>query len=291
MSQSAVSPFVTTYAQQTPYITVAEFEAAPTAIDISDLVPDGSLADQQAALADVIARASGWADDICNQVLAATVNTERARYRVNRYGYVRVPLRYKPVLEVVGIKVGLRVAAMTTFTDFTNVQVNKYSVDIPAVPSVASVPCIWGVGADLLVEVQYVNGWCNALLTTDVLAGATTLLIAPTEGVYPGTALRISDGVQSEVVTVASSYVSGSSIPLLAPTSFAHATGVSVSNLPVQVKQATVLLTAVLIQTRGDDAIILDSVENPTRLSDTYGASGTNVALAMSQLNSLMRVW
>jgi hypothetical protein len=290
---SAVSPFVTTYATSTPYITIEEFKRAPTALDVSDLVPEGSSEDQDQVLAEVIARASGWADTICNQVLAATKNIERDRYRVNRWGCVSVPLRYKPVLEVVGVKFGLQPSSMQDLTDYSNVVVNKYSVDIPVLPAIrmSDFPGIWTIGSHLLVEVTYINGWCNAVLTGDVIQGATSLPLAPTEGIYPGQALRISDGISSEAVTVASDYAGGSPLKIVGGTAFGHSTGVSISNLPTQVKEAVILLTTALIQTRGDDAIILDSVENPTRLGEQYGAAGTNVNIAFGMLRQLMRAW
>lgn len=293
---SAVSPFVATYATATPYITLDEFLAAPTALEIDDLIPGGTEAQQHQAITDTIARASGWVDELCRQVLAATLNTERSRYKIKRGGYVSIPLRYKPVLEVTGVKFGMSPARMNDLTDFSEVQVNRYSVDIPVFPAAqGNTVAPYAIGGNLLVEVSYINGWCNALLASAATEGSSTLDIAPVIGIYPGQSLRISDAsisVNSEVVTVTEDYVPGDSpVPLVAPTGFAHDKGVSVSNLPLVVKQATILLTSVLIQTRGNDAIILDSVENPTRLSDTYGASGTNVNLAIGMLDTLKRAW
>lgn len=286
---SAVSPFVTTYATATPYITVEEFLAAPTALEIDDLIPGGTAAQQQQAIADQIARASSWIDIICRQVLAATLNIERDRYRIRRDGMVSVPLRYKPVLEVTGIKFGRSPADMAELTDFSNVDVKRYSVDIPVFPAYhGNTVGPYAVGSRILVEVSYINGWCNALLASAVITGATTIPVDPAIGIYVGSGLRISDGSESEVVTVGAIAGNVLTVP---PIQFDHAAGVSISNIPPAVKQACVLLTAVLIQTRGNDAIILDSVENPTRLSDTYGASGASVNLALGQLATVTRAW
>jgi hypothetical protein len=290
MSPSAVSPFVTTYAAATPYITVEEFLAAPTALEIDDLIPGGTEAQQIQAITDQIARASSWIDVICNQVLAATLNTERDRYLIKRGGYVAVPLRYKPVLEVTGIKFGRSPSLLVTMTDFSDVDVKRNGVHIPVFPaSQGNTVTPYNIGSKILVEVSYINGWCNALLAADVAQGAMTVEVNPVIGVYPGSGLRISDGPSSEVVVVDS--IAGDVLTLAAPATFTHSAGISISNLPSAVKQAAILLTSVLIQTRGNDAIILDSVENPTRLSNTYGASGASVALAMSQLTTVTRVW
>jgi len=52
----AVASNITTYASHSPYITVAEWQAAPTAIDTSDLILGGSPDQQTQAVADAIER-------------------------------------------------------------------------------------------------------------------------------------------------------------------------------------------------------------------------------------------
>lgn len=293
---SAVSPIVTAYATATPYITRAEFQAAPTALDISDLIPNGSQAQQDQALDDTILRASSWCDSICRQVLAATTDIEREWYRVDRNGSVRVPLKYKPVLEVTAVKVGTKPSTMTALTDFSDVVVKRNSVEIPVFafspPTLVAPPGGIQIGSRVLVDVTYINGWLNTTLAVSASVSSTSVTVTKGLGIYPGSQFTIFDGPSTEVVTVASTYVQGSTtVPLTTGLAYGHVSGVSVSNLPSRVKEAAILLTSVLVQTRGNDAIILEAMENPGRMSTSYGAQGNNVELAKSMLETLIRAW
>lgn len=293
VSPSAVSPFVTEYTAETPYITVAEFLAAPTALEISDLIPGGTQAQQTRALQETIAKASSWADSIVKQVLACTVDVERGRYRVDRYGYVNVPLKYNPVLEVTSVNVGTRPSKMHPLLDFSDLEMHRYSIRVPVwslnLPfSIQGSPSL---GSRVLVDVTYVNGWVNALTSAATVYGATTLPLTSVLGVFPGSSLTVSDGLSTETVTVAANYGAGTSPVLLAaPLAYAHAAGVSVNNMPSRVKEAVIALTTVLIQTRGNDAIILDAMDTPQRMSGAMGSSEEGMALAMDLLESLERV-
>jgi hypothetical protein len=72
----------TTEAFSTPYLTLGEFKNAPTSIDIDNLVFNSQDPDtQDSELVNVIARASSWIDTFCNQVLAATTESEQQRSR------------------------------------------------------------------------------------------------------------------------------------------------------------------------------------------------------------------
>jgi hypothetical protein len=291
-----ISPQTTTYTYTAPYLTVAEFMAAPTALSLTDLIPDGTAAQQEQVLVDCIQRASSWIDDLCGQVLASTLDFDRGYYRVNRYGVVKVPLRYKPVLEIRTISVGTQVSNLTLLPDYSNVSIMLYGmVEIPVCGSFRSTtqPYYAGavsVGDRVLVDVTYVNGWPNTTTSTQNLAGASFLTVDLPSGIYPGTQLNIYDNISTEQVTVSSLYVQGSSVvPLTTPLQNYHDAGVSVSNIPTRIKQACVLLTVALIQSRGDDAIILDSME-PSQMSGQYGASSEGIAMAIDLIDSMRRV-
>jgi hypothetical protein len=109
----AVANNVNTYASRSSYVTVQEFKDAPTAVELDNLVLNGSTASQDEALAVVIERASSWADALTYQTLAATVDTAYGRARVRSDGTVRFPLPFKPVIAVLGIAVGGRPSAMS----------------------------------------------------------------------------------------------------------------------------------------------------------------------------------
>jgi hypothetical protein len=302
VAQSVISPLIPTYAYTTPYITVAEFLAAPTALDTTSLITGGTPAQQTQALADAISRASSWIDDLCEQVLAATLDLDRGRYRINREGTLRIPLRYKPVLEVRSISIGARPSLLTPLSSLVDVAILGHgTIEVPLLGGNAfTSPALGGpyasgglsTGSRPLVDVTYVNGWANNLTTTATAAGASSVNVNAPLGVYPGTILSFYDGANTEQVTVAANYIPNSSPILLAnPTLNAHVTGTSLSNLPPRVKEAAILLTCAVIQSRGDDAIILDAMETPSRSSAQSGATGETIMTAKAMLRTLKRAW
>ena len=119
---STISPLFST-----PYLTVAEYKQAPTAVDVDDLVGGGTQAINDAELYNVIARASSWIDTHCGQVLAATVDTDSLRTRVSRDGMMHVHPRYWPVVSVQSASFGYAPNAMTSL-DPTTAWIDRKSV-------------------------------------------------------------------------------------------------------------------------------------------------------------------
>lgn len=277
---SALSPYRTEYATEVSYLTEAEFLATPTALSIQDLIPDGSQAEQDGALSTAIARASSWVDNILNQPLAVNSAMEQGWYRVDRYGRLNVPLENKPLLEVTSVSLGTKPSNLTPLASLADVCVNRSTIEIPAANQV--------VASKVLVQVGYLAGYAVTTVADPVTATSTSLPLISVAGVYPGTSLTIADGARTEHVVVDS--VTGSTATLTSGLAYAHATGVAVGNLPNRAKEACALLTVVVIQTRGNDAIILDALEQPMRLSSEYGASGVNMNLAMTLLKKMDRV-
>jgi hypothetical protein len=290
----AVANNVNTYASRSSYVTVQEFKDAPTAVELDNLVLNGSTASQDEALAVVIERASSWADALTYQTLAATVDTAYGRARVRSDGTVRFPLPFKPVIAVLGIAVGGRPSAMSPMGSLVDVVINQHgTIEFPAF-GVASNGYGYGlsgfgVASQPLVQVTYVNGYPNTTAAGATTAGLTTLPVVSVLGVFPGTTLTVYDGPSTETVTVLAT--SPGSLTLAAPLRFAHAPGVSVSALPPKVKQAVILLAASLIQTAGTDAIVLQQMAEPGGLVSEKGASAENIALAMDMLDEFKRVW
>lgn len=281
----AIAPTVATYAARSPYLTIDEWTNAPTSIDIDDLVPGGTEQEQSQALADCIIRASSWIDDVCQQVLAATVDTAYGRWRVDRYGMVQVPLPCKPVLEVSAVAVGRTAGQLAALGDLSGIEFRDGGVIAVTVHG-------YRAGEHPLVQVTYVNGWPNTLTAEPVNAGDTSLQVDPAVGIYPGSVLTVSDGAATEQVTVDATYTAGAStLPLAAALTNAHNARVAVSSLPPRVKQAAILLTSALVQTRGNDAIVLAAMKDPSAVSGSDDAATSNVKLALSLLASLRRAW
>src|SRR5665213_350510 len=108
--QPAVSPDTATLFRRAPYISPSEYKQTPTAVAVSGLVPGGNAAENEAALAAVIARASDWVDTICfhraDGTLAASPATESGWIRVKGDGSIKLICNYKPILEVDALAIG-----------------------------------------------------------------------------------------------------------------------------------------------------------------------------------------
>jgi hypothetical protein len=291
---TVVAPNITTYSSHTSYLTFDEWNTAATAIDIRDLVVGGTEEQQKMVVLNAIERASSWIDQICNMVLSATRDTHHGRYRVGRYGTVMVPLPNKPILEVSNIRIGLTSSSLVEISDTSNVDISLGGVvEIPVVETFQRpYGDMIGNSSRLLVMLDYVNGFPNTSLTSPASAAGSSITVASSIGVYPGTPLTIYDVTAGiETVVVSPSFTAGSTtVPLVGHLTFAHAAGVSVSNLPAVIKEATVLLTSTLIQTRGDDAIMLDSMDPHQMSSSAAGQAKESERLATTMLENFVRI-
>lgn len=295
MTVPAVAPWVPTYATYASYVTVEDFLAEPTGVDTTQLVPGGDVATNKAALARVIARASSQADTICLQVLGATVDVTAGVFRVHRGGWIGIPAPYTPLIQVNSVLVGSGPASLSPVPDLSGVRFEQKVAWVP-LGGVASSPagglCVPGRPGWVYAQMAYVNGHANTLTSSSSLAGVSSLPVANPLGIFPGLPMTVYDSASTEPVTVASSYVLGSSaVPLTAPTSFAHAAGVSVSALPPFVRDAVFLLTASLIKVRGAEAFTMDAVlEQPGRTQQIDPGGTTEFNDAKALLAPLVRV-
>lgn len=273
----------------TPYITITEYKQAPTGTDVDDLVGGGTTAINDVELANEIARACSWIDSHCNQVLAATLDTDNFRGRISRDGFLKVHPRYNPIVEVVSASVGVQPNYMTSL-DPTTAWIEPQSVLFPmtgvagffAAPIQFSPP--YTIGREVLVSMTYVNGYANTLLASNASVGASTLSVNDLTGFVPGQKFQVYDGADNELLTVASSFTpaqAAGSLPLAAPTSKAHSAGVSVSALPPAIKLAAIYMTNVLLKSRGNASVVMQGLsftpteildKNPTVLSDYTAA-------------------
>ena len=250
-----VAPYIPTYASYTPYITAGEYTAAPTGVDVSQLVPGGTSVQNADALTNTIARASSWADDYCRQVLASTVDTTVGYFRINREGLIRVPVEFGPVVQVNSVSVGYTPSTVTALTDLTDVWIQRKVVTVPVFTSIPILqPSYNGrwMGSRLFTTVQYVNGYANTLTATATLVGGSTLVGVSSLGVIAGMGLTIYDPGATELVVVLS--VVGNTITTVTPMRFAHGVGVSISAMPPSIKQAVIFYTSALIKTRGSES-------------------------------------
>lgn len=250
-----------------PYMTIAEFKAAPTAVDVTNLYRGGNTAQQDAELANVVNRASAWVNTICGQNLAATKDTETGRVVVNRAGEIIVHPRYWPTLEVTDFQMGALPSELSALSDFSNVFIEreKFTIASTALTLTSSAgPLQFGMspaGYRAYARWTYVNGWPVTTVKTAAVHAAPTLGVVDATGCYPGTVLTIADADNTETVTVAS--VAGTTLTLTANLAHDHAIGIGISSLPPSVKEACIALTSAFVKARGNGAIVMAQINTP----------------------------
>jgi len=260
----------TTEQFSTPYLTIAEYKQAPTAIDYNNLVVASSdPAVQDAELANVIARASSWIDVHCNQVLAATEETEQQRSRIRPDGSIIIHPRYSPLVALLSLSYGSDLNQLQDYPDVSKGWLEDQSVILPNNVNYTSQGALqFGIPVaprrDIFVRYTYVSGYANTLLASSVSSGASSVTVKSASGIMVGSWLTVYDGLSTENVQVASTYTYGSTtVPLVSPLAYAHASGVAFSALPPAVKQAAILATTAFIKVRGDTSLVMDVINTP----------------------------
>lgn len=276
----------TTRQFSTPYLTIDEYKQAPSSIDYTNLVVNSTDPNvQDAELSNVIARASSWIDQYCNQVLGATTNTETQRSRMRSDGTIRIHPRYSPIVALTAFNYGVSPNQMVSFPDCSQAWIEDESLIIPY--STANLtyssqgPLQFGLPAipraEIYCEYTYVNGYTSSLLASNASVGASSITVTDGTGITAGSELTIYDGLATENIVVDSSYAFGSTtVPLDSPLVFGHSSGVAVSALPPAVKQAAILATTAFLKVRGDgsmtmmsgSAVNYSSYDKPTHDND-----------------------
>ena len=281
---SAFAPFNTSYVNRVPYITYQEYQSAPTAMDINNLIPGGP-AVQLVALNEAIARASSWIDQFCMGAwgtLASTVEVENARSWGTYRNTLSIKTKYWPITEVSAFSYssmsgGLARNNAASITPAGNITVYPQSFEVAPAGIVSfGLNAPGGImrGVEYDCQWQYSNGFPVSTLSASVAAGATSFVPVSAQGIYPGTTLTIYDEPYNEQVQVSSVEVADTS-PVLITGSFQyqHASGVMVTNLPPSVKMAAISATTALIKQRGSGAMIVSDIGD---LRDIDGGKGEN---------------
>lgn len=290
----------TTRQFSTPYLTVAEFKQAPTAIDYNNLVVGSTdPAVQDAELANVIARASSWVDTYCNQILGATTDTENQRVRMRSDGTVAIHPRYWPILAVTNLSLGgqpnLMYSVPNPAVGWIEDQSFIYPWNTASLNYSSQGPLQFGMPssprAQMYASITYVNGYASTLLAASVSLGASSLTVANGVGLLPNSMVTIYDGLNTENVTVASTYTFGSTtVPLAAPLSHAHSAGVSISALPPSIKEATILATTAFLKVRGDNSLTMAVTNAPSMAVADSQRFGSDLAIAKELLKPFRRI-
>jgi len=281
----------------TPYLTIAEFKQAPTAVDVDDLVGGGTQAINDQELTNVIGRASSWIDSYCGQVLASTTDTEAMRARVDRRGFLMVHPRYSPITELVALSYGSLPSNMASVSAST-AWIENQSIVIPLQGmSTAFMGPIqfsgnYSTSQEQFISVTYVNGYANTVLTASVSASATSLPVVDLAGFLPNNQFQVYDGSSTELLTVAASFVAVSgpgSLPLARPVAYPHLAGISVSALPPAVKQAAIYVTSAILKARGNATLVMGSL-TPSTIQTANPAAANDLAAAWDILRPFRRI-
>jgi hypothetical protein len=288
----------TTQLLSVPYLTLNEYKSAPTAIDLDNLVFDSQDPDvQDAELTNVIARASSWIDTYCNQVVGATLETETQRSRISTDGSIRLHPRFSPIVALTNFNYGYP-TNMASLGDCSIAWIEDQEIIIPNAilgSWTSQGPLSFGSynggpSNQVFLKYTYVAGYTN---TTIVLAevGAKVLTVADGTGIIAGQDLTIYDGMNTEYVTVANTYVFGSTtVPLTSALTSNHNAGTSISALPPAIKEAAILITTAFLKVRGDSSMTMGITTIPNTSMPGAEKYGDELMLASRLLSSYCRI-
>jgi hypothetical protein len=283
---------------ESPYITIAEYKNAPTSIDYNNLVIGGNGNAQDAELQNVILRASSYMDEYFNANLNATEYTETQRTRFTNDGFIALHPNNMPILALSNFQYGSNPNNLVALTDCDLAWFEEQQLIIPlsniATSYSSQGPLAFGGYGIPRQQVYclytYVAGYVNNAIASGT-AGVSSITVANAVGILPNQTLRISDGSNTETVTVSSSYTYGSTtVPLTSALLYSHTTGSTIGNIPNAIKQACILITTAFLKARGDSSMTMQITTAPAGTSDGASRYGTDIALALDMVNKYRRI-
>jgi hypothetical protein len=281
-----------------PYLTVAEYKNAPTAIDIDNLVVNGNAQAQDNELARVILRASSYMDEYFNQNLVATQNVETQRVRMNGEGYISLHPFHNPIVSLEAFLYGATPNQLYALGDCSTAWFEDQQIIIP-VSNLLSTwtsqgPLQFGIpsnGNRIFVKYTYVAGFANTTIATAASAGATSITVDDGTGIVAGQMLRIYDTQYTEIVYVASTYTYGSkTVPITTALVYSHQAGIAIGNLPNAIKEACILITTAFLKARGDGSLSMGISSRPSGTVQGANLYGSEIKLALDMVDKYRRV-
>jgi hypothetical protein len=287
-----------------PYISIADYVGAPTAVDVSALIPGGSTQANLVELGNVIRRASGWANNLCHQILAATLDTQMASgVRVRNDGTIQVACDFWPLLELDTFLAGPSPSTMSAVTQTADIWMKGRKVLVVPVYGQSSNPsnalafpgpllpghrayCQWG----------YWNGWPHTTLAANVALIDSSITVANTmPAALAGRVVTIWDGVNTEQLAIASTFTGGTLLPIVGHPAFIHTVPavpntIMVSTFTDDQRQAVISLISALIKTRGAESYEMQSVgQEPSKSELMEGGGLEDLAVAVDLLSYYRR--
>lgn len=311
-----VNPRVGGFIRPNPYLSISQYRYAPTAMDVSQMVPQGSELyeiteqDQEQSLYDVIRRASGWMDRFLfgaaesakGASLCASQVVGDGWFKPMANGCFNLQCDYDPIISLDGCAVGgspskaagisAQVAAEVTFGRMT-IFLPVWAMGSVLTPnSYFGAPPARADGKSYAVW-AYTAGFPHMQLAEACAEGDTLIVVKPTgpsntvTGLLPGMPLSIEDFSWSEDNVVES--VVGTTVNLAFPLENPHTVPdapdfTPVTCLPGDVIQAAIFLTTALIKTRGDLSLELGGIEEAKQTMPQADAVTQDVAYALNLL-------
>lgn len=291
----------------TPYVSPAAFTAHPTYLDLDGLrVGSADPAAQTAELANILLKASAWADSVCDMPIGAHLYVQNQRARCDRAGMVRLHADHSPVLLVAGFGYGWTPTALTSLPSPSAWIEGGANMVIP----LGSTSGAWSgslqfgspaAGAELFAQVTYVAGWVATQFAADALAGATSVTVADSTGITPGGRYRIWEPGVEETITVSSTWTppapsaapAATAVTLASPLVNAHTSGADVSGMPADMRLAVIQYAVALLMrpdTAAEDSFPDTPLASSTRSNDPRQRATGLVAEAANIMRNYARV-
>jgi len=284
--------------RENPYLTLAEYQNAPTSIDYNNLVVGGNQDAQDAELERVIMRASSYMNEYFNQSLVATVITETQRTRFTPQGFIALHPNNSPIVALESFYYGSDPNNLNVLNDPSKAWFESQQIIIPLSTLSATYssqgPLSFGAigpsGTQIFTKYTYVSGFVNTTTVTAV-AAASSLTVLSAAGIVPNLVLNIYDGSKAEKVTVSSAYVYGSTtVPLTSALVYTHESGAAIGNLPASLKQACVLLTTAFIKMRGDGSMTMAITTSATGNAGGETRYSSEIKIALDMIDQYRRI-
>jgi hypothetical protein len=208
-------------------------------------------------------------------------------------GYIKVHPDYWPVVAVTAFSYGATPNGLTDYPDLSQAWIEKQSIVIPWTAGnmnwSSSGPLNLGMAGQprgtVFCKYTYVNGYANTTLAANSSAGASSITVVDSTGIVPNSKLTIYDGLNTENVTVSSTYTPGSTTVTLAGNAVnAHSSGVCASALPPAIKQAAILATTAFLKVRGDSSLTMAVTDAVSSSKSGSQYTGEDLALAQDLL-------
>jgi hypothetical protein len=305
---SVIAPYILQLGRIEPYISLNElkYSATASALDFTNLVANGDTAANDRALYELIVRASSKIDAFCMGKLGtlnATENTEGGRYRMDRKGRFLIHPDFTPVIEVsafawgplIGQTNSVPISSTNCFIERDTIIMQAYgAAQTNQVAGMQAFSWVMQMPYDdeFYVQYTYVNGYPNTFTTASAAAGASSIVVTDSTGLYPSMQIQIWDGMNDEYIQIAATYDGESlTIPLVNPLTYAHGIGTNVSAIPAAVKQACIHFVVGMVKQRGQGGIMLDEMGASVPVSGKIEMSAEDEVAGYDLLDPYRVVW